>query len=433
MAENYSELLQLVSARTGIVRNIQPWNGGPAEPRPPILFQARLSNFDFRVTEAEERATAGKGESEEEAITGALGEAVERYCAAHYDPANTRMATHTSLGADSISLDDFVLYSDAQYSRPGFPFKRYSPDLPIRWTAARTLLDNEPVLVPALLVSVNPAALAEGYCGMNSSGLAAGQDLDAATLSGLCESVERDAFLLTWMNRLPVPEVLCEDLPIIAQMARHYSRYGIELRIFDITSDLEIPAMMGVAIDRTGAGPAAVVGLGCHLDPMEAARKAAFEVCQVHMIEAARHGIAGVTDASRGYEQVRTLLDHSGYFTLRERLMEFDFLLNSGRSVRLRSLPNRSRHTAEQNLEYCAQRLATAGCRAAVVDLTTPEFAEFSIRAVRVLVTGLQPIHFGHGLERLGGARLYEVAHRMGYADRIRTSDDLNPCPHPLP
>lgn len=433
MAANYSELLQLVSPRTGLVREVQPWMGGPAEPRPPILYQARLSNFDFRSAEPDERATAGKGESEEEAITGALGEAVERYCAAHYNPGASRLATHKSLGAQSISLASFVLFSDEQYGRAGFPYKRHSPDLPIRWTEARSLATGEPVLVPSLLVTVNPAALAEGYCGMNSSGLAAGPDLDAATLGGLCETVERDAFLLAWMNRLPVPEVLFDDLPIVAQMARHYARWGIELRIFDLTNDLAIPVMMGIAIDRTGAGPAAAVGLGCHLNPAEAVRKAAFEVCQVHMIEAARFGSAGVTDAARGYDQVRTLLDHSGYFSLRERLVEFDFLLHSGRQVRLGSLANRTHQDTRGDLQYCMEKLASAGCRAAVVDLTTAEFEEFRIRAVRVLVTGLQPIHFGQGLERLGGVRLYEAAQRMGYADRIRTAADLNPCPHPLP
>jgi ribosomal protein S12 methylthiotransferase accessory factor len=51
---------------------------------------------------------------------------------------------------------------------------------------------------------------------------------------------------------------------------------------------------------------------------------------------------------------------------------------------------------------------------------------------VRVIVPGLQPVHFGHGQERLGGERLYRLPHQLGLKDRVQTEADLNPCPHPL-
>jgi ribosomal protein S12 methylthiotransferase accessory factor len=51
---------------------------------------------------------------------------------------------------------------------------------------------------------------------------------------------------------------------------------------------------------------------------------------------------------------------------------------------------------------------------------------------VRVLATGLQPIHFGWGQERLGGRRLFELPFRLGFAPGPRGEADLNPCPHPL-
>jgi ribosomal protein S12 methylthiotransferase accessory factor len=68
----------------------------------------------------------------------------------------------------------------------------------------------------------------------------------------------------------------------------------------------------------------------------------------------------------------------------------------------------------------------------AYVDLTLPDIASVSLYAVRVLASGLQPIHFGHGYERLGGSRLFELAMELGLDNRVRTPADLNPCPHPL-
>jgi ribosomal protein S12 methylthiotransferase accessory factor len=48
------------------------------------------------------------------------------------------------------------------------------------------------------------------------------------------------------------------------------------------------------------------------------------------------------------------------------------------------------------------------------------------------LITGIQPIHFGHGLERLGGRRLYELPWKAGFTERPTSETSLNACPHPL-
>ena len=53
----------------------------------PYLYQATLSNFDFRRAPPSERSAGGKGWTREDAQLGAIGEALERYCASIYDPA----------------------------------------------------------------------------------------------------------------------------------------------------------------------------------------------------------------------------------------------------------------------------------------------------------------------------------------------------------
>jgi ribosomal protein S12 methylthiotransferase accessory factor len=80
----------------------------------------------------------------------------------------------------------------------------------------------------------------------------------------------------------------------------------------------------------------------------------------------------------------------------------------------------------------CSSELAAKGHRPAYVELTTPDLVEYGVHVVRVIVPGLQPVHFGHGQERLGGERLYNLPHQLGLADHARTEKDLNPCPHPL-
>jgi ribosomal protein S12 methylthiotransferase accessory factor len=86
----------------------------------------------------------------------------------------------------------------------------------------------------------------------------------------------------------------------------------------------------------------------------------------------------------------------------------------------------------DKNDSHCVI-VARQECRVAYVDLTTPDVAPYGVHVVRTIATGLQPIHFGTGEERLGGRRIFETAARLGYANGIRTEADLNPCPHPLP
>jgi len=86
-----ARLLELVSPKVGIIRSLSRIVRGAAEPVPPFIYQATLSHFDYRNAKASERVQAGKGIAESDAILSAIGEAVERYCAAHFDPSKARV------------------------------------------------------------------------------------------------------------------------------------------------------------------------------------------------------------------------------------------------------------------------------------------------------------------------------------------------------
>lgn len=73
----------------------------------------------------------------------------------------------------------------------------------------RELPEKREVYAPATLVYLpSPSARAEDFFTLsNSNGLAAGPRLEFAVLHGLYGLIERDGFLLNWMNRLPAPGV----------------------------------------------------------------------------------------------------------------------------------------------------------------------------------------------------------------------------------
>ena len=434
MSHQVGRLLELVSPRVGVVRSLSRVPRGVDEPSPPILYHAQLSHFDFRRGKLLERSAFGKGFSEDEAMGSALGEAIERYCAHHADTRAIRGAKAAALDTPFLSPAECVLYSEPQYARKSFPYARWDEQTETSWLPGVEFPGNTDVLLPAALVYMNYSGPNndEYFCPSTSNGMAAGPDLDSAVLAGLCELVERDGFLIHWMNRLTAPEVEFAG-GTAGAIREYYARFGVEVRVFDLSTDVPAAVMMAVALTRRDRGPAAVVGLGCHPSPEKALVKALGEVCQVRPGEVKRFLETDPAKLPQLPEAVKTLEDHSGYFFSPERLPELAFLLDNGRRRRLEEMPDRSQGSLCADLHNLVAGLRGAGCRVAFVDVTSPDIQPYPVRAVRTFATGLQPIHFGYGEEHLGGRRLFEAPRRLGYGGGRRSESELNPCPHPLP
>jgi ribosomal protein S12 methylthiotransferase accessory factor len=433
--EQIQRLLDLVSPRVGVLRSLAKVVRGVEEPNPPIIYQATLSHFDYRMAPAEERAAAGKGLTENEAIRAAIGEAIEHYCAAHVDNRITRVANWAELEVRGISPPEFVLYSETQYARKNFPYHRWNPEDKVTWTPMRELPSEREVFAPTSLVYLTSTVPSpeDFFTLSTSNGLAAGPNLEFAILNGLYELVERDGFLITWMNKLPAPQVDFSGMSgLAASISAHYEKFGTEMVVFNVSTDLPIYVMMAIARDRTGKGPASLVGLGCHLDPRVALLKSLLEICQCHPGEVQRFENDPPGKRLRSYEDVRTLNDHSAFLMAPERIGEHGFLLENGRRQLIEDLPNRSQGDLTVDLNTCVGALVAGGCRVAYADLTTADIVDYGLRVVRTVATGLQPMHFGFGEERLGGRRLFEVPLALGHDTKIRSEKDLNPCPHPL-
>lgn len=428
-------MLDLVSPRVGVIRSFSKVVRGVDEPSPPIMYQATLSNFDYRVAPPEERMAAGKGLTDEEAMRAALGEAVEHYCAAQVNEQTTRLAKWAELEVGSISPPEFVLYSDSQYAQAGFKHHRWKEDDEITWSPIRELPDDTEILAPTSLVYLTSSMTRDEdrMTFSTSNGLAAGPNLKFAIRNGLYELVERDGFLINWMNKLSAPEVaFSEEDGLAGSIKSHYEANGTELRVFNVSSDLPIYVMMCIGLDKKGDGPAAMVGLGCNLDPRVALLKSVFEVCQMHPGEVQRFKKDAPEKKLKRYEDVVTLYDHSAFLMAPDRIGEFAFLLENDRRQSITDLPNFSQGNVEADFETVVSSLIAAGCRVAYAELTTSDIVPFGVHVVRTIATGLQPMHFGFGEERLGGRRLFEVPQKLGLGTEIRTEKDLNPCPHPL-
>ena len=375
VSRQLESLLDLVSPRVGILKSLSLRVKSADEPELPYIYDAWLSHFDFRKGDKAERGSCGKGATEEDAMLGALGEAVERYCASHPSMKGTRRAALAQLSGEAIPPIDFVLYSETQYLRRDFPFRRWQPEDELLWAPLKDLSTDATLWVPASFAFLNPPSdqPQDFLFPANSSGFAAGPDLPWAIRRAVLELLERDAFIITWLNRLPVPELDFTDVGGITRDIRSaYERWGAEVRAFLLATDLPVAVVMAVVIDRTGEGPAAMIGLGCEMDCTLALQKSLFEVCQLHELLRRRHG-EGAANRLNSYADVHTLDQHAAYFLRPDHLHEFDFLLQHGRTLRIDGGSAPSPASVEDDLKTLQSGLASNGYRVFYHDLTTPD------------------------------------------------------------
>jgi len=405
-----------VDDETGIVRAVLPVPPPPGEPTPPHVALALLTNTQFRddwdALPPGDHTTTGKGWTAEAARRAAVGEALERYCATLPPPPGTlRVAPFAALAQDAIGPEAFGLYHPTQYADGAIPYAPVTPDTPLHWIAGYSLTRDHPVLVPASLVYLLPL---DGFCRQTSNGLAAGRTVADASLRALCEVIERDAFLFTWLTRRAAPLLALETLgDPVARIARRYAERGVTLTAHDLTTRTGVPAILARAHDERGRPPMDLIGLGCDPDPHRAVERAVLEVVQGRRARWDELAASGMPDA------VRTPSDHARWYALADRNAAFAFL-----GARPGPLPARvggADDDAARSLAALVATLAAAGHEAVIAEITTPDVRSAGMAVVRALVAGLLPIHFGVGQERLGSPRLAGIA-----------IASLNRTPHPL-
>lgn len=421
----------LVSKRCGLITDLAPQGRGPEEPCPPYLWNATLSHYNFYDTSPGKRLTGGKGRTETQAKLAAMGEAIERYSAIQWEHQRIRIG----LASDAaITPNDCVLYSSDQYAS-GMGYQPWSQDVQTSWITGVELPTGAAVDLPATLVYLlaSPPRSEDRFTSVTSNGLAAGKDLTHAILGGAYEVIERDAFMITWLNRLPAttirtPQRGCQAARII----RHYTRFGVDVRLLLLAADKGVSVVMAIAENPDDIGAFRHIGLGCDVDPAAAVDKAVFELCQSRPGIPSRIFNDNYRTRLQNYEGVKTLDDHMLFHLDGAHADEFDFLEETDAVCDLDDLPRPDCSTAQDELNLVVATATRTGARVAYAEITAPDIAPLGPRVVRVIIAGHQPIDFGFGSGRLGGRRLYETPVTWGLRDRPLLEAELNKCPHPL-
>ncbi len=337
----------------------------------PVVMACRPNSRSIAVSQ-------GKGLDLAAAKASALMESVESYHAEHIT-LPLKLASYEELRYTHPMVDVETLLRPAD--------SLFHPNLPLLWVEGHDLIQNTPVWLPYELVYLNytlPLPSGMGCFVPCSNGLASGNHLLEAISHGLCEAVERDAVAL-WS--LKDEEAQCEDridLDTVDDLAcrellEKFQRAGVSVAVWDVTSDIGIPAFLCLIADQS-PNPLRPVppanGSGCHPAREIALLRALTETAQSRLTY-----IAGSRDDLFREDYAQTLCP--------EAIQRHSALARSRSATRdFRQVPTWQADTFRDDVMGILGRLQAAGLTSAIaVDLTREEFG---LPVVRIVVPTLE-------------------------------------------
>ena len=377
--------------RTGIVHE-----AGEAESFPVPYYLATLAaTTGFSDAVAPEHA-AGVAADWNPAFMKALGEALERYAAAVY---RTDAMQTGPAGAVANAVPPGAFVTADSFSPP-------DPREPIAWVEGEDLHDGSAASLPAEFVVFPPSETR--HRPSITTGLGLGSSGTGALLSGLYETVERDAAMLAWYSTYePLGlEVESEGFGTLARRARSED---LETTVLLLTQDVDVP-VVAACVHRDGEWPRFAAGMAADLDPERAATGALEEAIQ-NWLE-----LRGM-----GPEEARSEGNIAEYAEFPNPAREF---VDPATTIPAESVGPANPPSGPETVDTLLGLLDEAGLRAFAARLTTRDLESLGFEAVRVLLPTAQPLFTG---DPFFGERAREVPQSLGFEPRLERE------PHPFP
>jgi ribosomal protein S12 methylthiotransferase accessory factor len=371
---------QALDGRVGIVQEIGEIASFPA----PYYLGRTGETAGFSDASAAAEA-AGVAADWDRAFMKALGEALERYSAGVYRNEDFAHASADDLD-EGVSPASFVLPENGDDSGE------------IPWIVGENLSSGAVVQLPAEFVQFPPPE--HRYGPSITTGLGLGNSSIEALLSGLYETVERDAAMLSWYSTFEPLGLAVED-EAFAALARRARSEGLTVTPVLLTQDIDVP-VVAVAVQRA-EWPRFAVGSAADFEPRAAARSALAEALQSWMELRAM----GPEETTTAEGAIGRYADSPGVAA------EF---FDPGQRIPAESVGPDSVPTGENELDALVGRVADAGLDSYGVRLTPRDVESLGFEAVRVLVPAAQPLFTDAAYF---GERARTVPRALGFEPRL--------------
>lgn len=391
--------------------------------------------------------------SEETALWRSLAEGIERYLwrtSEDFYQGKIVYATYENLGQKVLDIFSLAGFSEKDKEKNKTLFFNKSSCL--GWIKASSLLKKEMVYCPIQLLSYHYSELKvrkpENQQGGEpmlrwpvSTGLATGRSIQEAITKGILEIVERDAYMITYLNKLSPPRIdlehLAEKDEDINKILKNFRRCHLKVTLLRIPTDFPVFIIMALITDDLKGTPALTVGASadfniksCLLDALSESLSTRLSLRKNPALFKEPPDPKKITRESRPF-----------YWSRSENLPKIDFLFKG--AIEKIELPVETKFfnlsTEEENerlkifyskkLEDLKEALRQFDYEGCYLQIAPKEINQAGLYCAVTVIPKLQPMHLNESLPYFSGQRLKEVPIKLGY----QPAKKINTEPQPLP
>jgi ribosomal protein S12 methylthiotransferase accessory factor len=266
---------------------------------PSARLTAQWPDFPVAATPQGGRMANGRGLTQAACAASCLGEAAELASCCAWGDERFVWASALELGVDALTPERLLGLTPRQFAARDAWNERWgafdwrpvqsAPDAPLDWMAVQEANTGETRFAPAdaVLIGRREAGDTQAVAIADSNGCSSAEELGGAKASAVQELIERDALARWWYGRRARPVVDISDIqggPLVVAYLLERARI---CRLFDITTDLGIPAFAAVSAEPDGSDVA--IGSSASQDADHAALSALLEMLQMEIsLEIAR-------------------------------------------------------------------------------------------------------------------------------------------------
>lgn len=353
-------------------------------------------------------------------------------------------ACYKEVKDEAINPRKFILNDKSLSKMSNDKFKEYSDELPIDWVYGYSIKKKSKVLLPEQIVYFDIDEVrgnVNRFIFETSNGAALGGSIQEAVLYGLFEVIERDAFLITWYNKLSLNRIDIESIEDekVKKCIQYVQNACYDLYLFDSTMENRIPSVICIAVNRDeNTLVNSYLAAGCHINPVKAIESALVEV--ISSIPVYEKSFKGREEEAKELyknpDKVLKMDDHVLLYSLKETLEKYDFLLNSKVTKSIDELyPEwiefKNEKSITKILSYVISKVTEYNDDVLVVNCANKLIDSYGLYAVKVLVSGMLSMTFGQQNKRINEKRVKEIPVLCKF--REREIEKLNLYPHSFP
>lgn len=328
----------------------------------------------------------------------------------------TVFSSISKLKKNSLTINSLEGFSSEQ--RLNNSILAFSENHVFGWIKGRTILNDNNILCPIQLVSAhyanlhakNPDRLKAKEPMLRwvvTTGLATGQTFDEALVKGILETLERDAFMRTFLNKVS-PELIDMDKwsnidPEIKKLRDNFKRYKLTVKVALLKNEFDIFVPIVMILDDTKDGPAFSMGASADFDLKRA------------ITDAWAEAMACRSWLKKRFPFTNTKLNHPlghmqrmKYYGLYENINDISFLwsgpysnIEPDISIYNNQELNRAKYYKEKRTEI-TKILKKNNLDGLYVKLYDKKYKKIPLSVVQVVIPGTLPIHLDERIPYLG-------------------------------